>query len=507
MRKYSIKISILISLIAPAQAYDWQAFESKAQNAVIQILANVAKFDWMQPFRSPQQAQGAGSAFFINKDGYILTNFHVIDEAKSAWAFVPALGRRPLDIKIIGVCPEADIALLKLTDESMQVVRDYLGEIPFLKLGDSDTLSPREPVLALGYPLGQRYLKSTVGVMAGRDYFVGKSFMHITAPINPGNSGGPLLNRAGEVVGINTRGIPRAAGMGFIVPINDAKILLDDLHKTKLLRKPDLGVDYNTTTEEHAATLGNPWPGGVYISSVATLSVAERIGLKSGDMLYEINGWKVDQFGDVTVKWRSGDKVLFKELLIRFPVNYPLKLIVYRKGTRIELSGLLESPAIHPIRYVYPDFEPESIQYEMFAGLCIMQLRDNHFGVLPKTALLNQYARTENQVKEVLVITAVLPGSLADKIECFSVGTFISKINQERVTNLDQLRKALLKSAQTGDIAITTEENYATVLSLDKILYDEQRLSQLFKFGISPTLKKLSELVHRKPSYAYLKDR
>lgn len=499
------KIALLsISSVSLNFSYEWQEFEGKAQNAVIQILANISKFDWLQPFRAPIQAQGSGSAFFINKDGYIVTNFHVIDEAKSAWAFVPALGRRPLDIKVIGACPEADIALLKLTDESIHIVREQLGEIPFLELGDSDLLSPCEPVLALGYPLGQRYLKSTVGVFAGRDYFLGKSFMHITAPINPGNSGGPLLNRKGHVVGVNTRGIPRAQNMGFIVPINDVKILLDDLYTHKLLRKPDLGVDYNNTTPEHAQALGNPWPAGVYINYVGQQSVAEKIGLKAGDMLYEINSWKVDPFGDVTVKWRSGDKVSFKELLIRFAINHPLKLVVFRNGVRLELSGLFEAPTIHPIRYIYPDFEQEAIQYEMFAGLCIMQLRDNHFGLLPKSGILNNYGRIENQTKEALVVTTLLPGSVADKIECFSVGTFITRVNNERVTNLEQLRKALLKSAQTGEIAIATEDHYSTVLSLDHVLQDEQRLAHIFKFTISPVIKKLGEIAYKKHHYTCL---
>lgn len=476
---------------------DWKNVESKAQKAVIQIYANGAKFDWILPFAAPKQKQGAGSGFFINKDGYLLTNYHVIGEAKSIWAFVPAIGKRPLELNVIGVCPEADVALLKLTDESVSIIKDLLGEIPFLELGDSDTLYSTEPVLALGYPLGLRSLKSTVGVIAGGEYILGKSYMHITAPINEGNSGGPLLNKDGKVVGINSAAILKAQNIGYIIPINDVKILLTDLYKTTLLRKPDLGVDFNNTTEEHAASIGNPLPAGVYISFVTEKSIGEKIGLKAGDMLYEINGLKVDSYGDVTVKWRNGNKISFKELLIRFPINEKLDIVVYRNGQRIVLKGNFETNPVYPIRYIYPDFEPDAINYEMFAGLCIMQLRDNHFFLLPQTGMLKQFSRIENKNKEALVVTTVLPGSIADKVDCFYPGILIESVNNKKVSNLEQFKEAMLISAKTGEIAITTKDHYSTVISLSKMLSEEAKLAYSFKFNISNTVKKLWEMTKK----------
>ena len=158
-----------------------------------------------------------------------MTNYHVAEDARSFQVYIPALGQKPAEADIVGVCPEIDLAVLKLRDESVKSIKTALHGMPFLKLGDSDLLFSTEPVLALGYPMGQRYLKSTVGVVAGRECIDGHSYMDITAPINPGNSGGPLLNLDGEVVGINTAGMPNAQNIGYIVPINDAKILLSDL--------------------------------------------------------------------------------------------------------------------------------------------------------------------------------------------------------------------------------------------------------------------------------------
>lgn len=295
------------------RSYDWKDVEERSINTVAQVLAQRTSFNWLEPYKAPKQKENTGTAFFIDSEGTLLTNYHVVDHAKSLQVFIPSMGQKPVDADIVGVCPEADVALIKLKPEGVKAVRKVVRSIPYLKLGDSDSLFPTEPVLALGYPLGQRYIKSTVGVVAGRDYFDNKSFMHITAPINPGNSGGPLLNLDGLVVGINSAGVPGAQNIGYIVPICDARILLKDLKQTKLVRKPKLGIKYNATTDEHAELLGNPLPAGVYINSVDPTSQVAKAGLKVGDMLYAINGHVVDSYGDVSVNWQSSSKVTLEE--------------------------------------------------------------------------------------------------------------------------------------------------------------------------------------------------
>lgn len=481
---------------------DWQEAESKAQNTVVQVWSQKAEFNWVLPYKSPEQHEVAGTAFFINDQGYLLTNFHVVDQAKSIFINVPFLGRKLLEVSIVGVCPESDIALLKLNEEGCQEINSNNGKIPFLLLGDSDALYPTEPVLALGYPLGQRYMKSTVGVIAGREYINGSSFMHITAPINPGNSGGPLLNIDGKVVGINSAGIKEAQNIGYIVPINDVKIMLDGLYKGGLYRKPYLGISLNHATPEHTNSLNNPLPGGVYINYVQEGSVASKAGICVGDMLYGIkygsDTYEVDEYGDVTVKWRSSDKISFGELLVRLEVGKPLSLLLFRNGQEIEVNCTFDVPPVYPIRFIYPDYESDDIDYEMFGGVVIMQLRDNHFKYLPPTSLLKQYSRIDYEIKEILVMTCILPGSEMHKVDCFYPGTLVEKINGKEVKNLAQLREALLTSVQTKEIAITTKENVATVLSLNKILKDEPRLARDFRFPITEHMKKMWYLANNK---------
>lgn len=474
---------------------DWSVLEQVTQNTVVQVWSQKAKFNWLEPYKSPEHSQSAGTAFFINEKGYLLSNFHVVDEAKSVFINVPAYGRKLLEVVIVGVCPESDVALLKLTDESIALIESTLGKIPYLELGDSDDLYATEPVLALGYPLGQRYLKSTVGVIAGREYIGGQSYMHITAPINPGNSGGPLLNRRGEVVGINSAGIEKAQNIGYIIPINNVKILLPDLYTIKLLRKPYLGAGSNHTTEEHAKSLHNPLPAGVYINYVQENSLTDKLGIKQGDMLYTIDyageRYLIDEYGDVTVQWRGSDKITLAEFLMRIPKGERVALMLYRNGQQIELECAFDISSLYPIRLIYPDYEPQEIDYEMFGGIIIMQLRDNHFKLLPPTSLMRQYMRLDYQPTQVLVVTHILPGSALHKIDCLYPGCFIDTINGQVVTTLEQLREALLKSIDSKEIAITTKENIATVISLEKIVIDEPRLARDFRFPITETVKKL----------------
>ena len=194
----------------------------------------------------------------------MITNAHVINQSRTVWIQIPSLGRRIIDIEVIGMTPDRDLALCRVKPDGLEVIRSALGSVPFLPLGDSDMVRRSDDVLALGYPLGQQSLKSTTGVVSGRE----QHMLQISAAINPGSSGGPLLNESGEVVGINSAGVTEAQNVGYAIPVNDLKIVMPDLHKTKLLRKPFLGVLYNNASESLTEYLGNPQPGGCYIVEV-----------------------------------------------------------------------------------------------------------------------------------------------------------------------------------------------------------------------------------------------
>ncbi len=483
------------------QESEWHHAEERTRNAVVQVWSQGTLFNWTHPYRSPEQFQGAGSGFFSDTDGRFITNYHVIAGAKSVYVTLPSIGRRPLEASIIGVCPELDVALLMLTKESKEVIEEVCGSINALEFGDSDKLYETQPVLALGYPLGFRTRKSTVGCVAGRDFIQGKSLIHLNAPINPGNSGGPLVDHEGYVVGINTGNWANSQNYNYIVPISEVLVFLPQLYKNRLVRRPDLGVGANRATAAHAQSLKNPLPAGLYINYVFEDSLEQKAGLKVGDMLYEVelNGKRhmISEFGEVSVPWRVDQKISVEELLGRCKQGDTFTYIVYRNGKNLALKGVIEKNTLKAIRTIYPEFEPEELDYEMFAGMIVMQLRNNHFdSILQNPHLadlkeINEYRRPENHLKRALVITAVLPGSLAQLSECFIPGCILSTVNGKEVTTLAQLRKTLKRSLKTGEIAFTLKDRPSTVLSLDEVLAKEPQLSKDFMYPITPSIKSL----------------
>jgi len=187
--------------------------QKMVKDTVVQIFSHVADFDWIEPYKTPEQGEGAGSGFFINANGDFISNYHVVAQASGVEIQIPSFGLERFDVEIIGVCPERDIALLTLTKEARAKILRQLKKIPFLSLGDSDQIVRSQEVLALGYPLGQTRLKSTLGIVSGRER---PGYIQITAPLNPGNSGGPALDADGKVIGINSRGIMDAQNVDIL---------------------------------------------------------------------------------------------------------------------------------------------------------------------------------------------------------------------------------------------------------------------------------------------------
>ena len=297
--KAAVKITPKIVKPGKTSATTWVDIQRQVKNTVVKIVTDVAAFNWLEPYKTPGVSKSAGSGFFINSNGDIVTNYHVVNQARLVQIEIPALGVERLKVKIVGVSPERDLALLRLTNKTRKRIEKELGKIPFLKLGDSDAVRRGQEVLALGYPLGVQSLKSTQGIVSGRERIdmIKQSCIQTTAPLNPGNSGGPSIDSAGRVVGINFAGVVQAQNVGYIIPINDVKSAIKDLHEIKLLRRPVPGCLLEPSNEAMLSFLNNPKPGGFYVSTVYKNMMFEKVGIKAGDMIYEVNGFKLDKFG------------------------------------------------------------------------------------------------------------------------------------------------------------------------------------------------------------------
>ncbi|HEY8279108.1 MAG TPA: trypsin-like peptidase domain-containing protein [Bdellovibrionota bacterium] len=218
-----------------------------------------------------------GSGFVIDEAGYILTNHHVIDRASEVEVFIDDGSHTKLKAKIIGSDKKNDLALLQVK------AGPYLQA---LRLGNSDPVKVGESVVAIGNPFGLSHTV-TAGIISAKNRVIGQgpydNFLQTDASINPGNSGGPLFNAKGEVIGINTAVSAAGHGLGFAIPINQAKRILPDLKKFGRISRAWLG------------TLLVTLPKGVFVEGVVIGSASHKAGIKLGDRVLSIDGKKVDE--------------------------------------------------------------------------------------------------------------------------------------------------------------------------------------------------------------------
>jgi serine protease Do len=255
----------------------------------------------------------SGSGFFISDKGYILTNNHVVEGTKEV-SIVLSDGSEE-KATIVGADPYSDIAILKTE-----------GKVPaVVALGNSDLLNSGESVIAIGSPLGDFKNTVTVGVVSatGRSIDTGQGYqieglIQTDAAINQGNSGGPLVNLAGEVIGVNNmivRGSGSGAiaeGLGFAIPVNTAQAVATQIVDHGYFSRPFMGISYQAISPDIAASYNLPVKWGVYVTKVAAGSPADKAGLKADDIITSIDSVKMDEthnYLNVLYTYKPGDQV------------------------------------------------------------------------------------------------------------------------------------------------------------------------------------------------------
>lgn len=467
----------------------WRHVQERAKDTVVQVFVQTASFNWLEPYKSPRQGRSSGSGFFIDSQGYIVSNFHVIDEGVDIKIQIPSLGKEQFAVEVVGVCPDRDISLLKLTPSSYAKIKEALGKIPYLEFGSSDQVVRTQEILALGYPLGQERVKSTQGIVSGREHVWGESYIQITAALNPGNSGGPSLNAAGMVVGINTARVPTAQNIGYIIPIDEVKSVIADLQKVPLLRKPVLGCEFNYGTRSMAEFLKNPAPGGLYLARIYKDSLLERAGVLAGDMIYEINGYRVDVYGEMNVPW-SEDKVPVAALLNRLELGDHLHIVLFRHGEKKEVVVDFSHTKPLPIRTYYPEYE--KIDYEIIGGMVVMELTINH---LEKLEAVNpglcKYRKRQYQYNPCLIITNIFANSQAQQARVVGVGDILEEVNGVPVQTLRDFRESASVPGQF--MTFKTDDQKFMVWPRADVVAEEDKISSKYVYKKSLLLNALME--------------
>lgn len=268
---------------------------SKVGPAVVTVLAVTP--GQMTFFGESSEQTSSGSGVFISEQGYILTNNHVVEGARSLQVILADGTQQPA--KVVGTDIYADLAVLKME-----------GRVPsFAILGNSDVLKPGETVIAIGSPLGDFKNTVTTGVVSatGRSIDSGNGYqieglIQTDAAINQGNSGGPLVNLAGELIGINTLvvrgsgyGGAVAEGLGFAIPVNTARAVAEQIIQKGYFSRPYLGIRWQSVTPDIAARYNLPVEWGIYVTYVADNSPASQAGIEQGDIIVRMGDVSIDE--------------------------------------------------------------------------------------------------------------------------------------------------------------------------------------------------------------------
>ena len=272
--------------------------KTKFQPAKGKTSPNRNPFGQFGPFGGPGHPQppapggGSGTGFIIDKEGYILTNHHVVDNADIIKITLD--NEKEFEAELIGSDSKTDIALLKIIKQTGDI-----SDFPYLTLGNSESVEVGEWVVAIGNPFGLDHTVTT-GVVSAKARNIGAGpydeFIQTDASINPGNSGGPLLNMSGEVIGINTAIFSRTGGnvgIGFTIPINMASDILEELKKDGKVTRGWLGVMIQKITPELAETFKLSDSHGALVNNVVPNGPAAKGGLKRGDVIIKFNGKEI----------------------------------------------------------------------------------------------------------------------------------------------------------------------------------------------------------------------
>ena len=393
--------------------------------AVVRIKSESLLYNWLTPWKPIDTNSETGSGFFFQPN-YILTCAHVVESSKKTYYSKPETGQEVFEGEVICFCPELDFAIIYTKNTSKIFLP--LKEIP---------LNTEDNLVAVGYPLGFNTVQSTKGILSGYNGYQ----LQTDTPINPGNSGGPLLKN-GVVVGLNSSKISSkdAENIGFAIPI---KLIMNQfpvirkLIKTghKFLRLPSLGLEVNNSSINYNYNIKqncqNDKPiQGCVVKSISYCSKLIEFGIKAGDLLFRINQYCIDFYGDCNYQ---NKKLNLFDLLKNYNIDdkFDLYFFSFEKQKIIIVNQILLNKINYNVSFKYPyyDIEPEFI---LFAGIVFMDLTLNHLDLLIKLSwdhdvlsnLLQIKSNANSQYNGYLIITQILPGSQTSKEKTKKVISF-----------------------------------------------------------------------------------
>lgn len=399
-------------------------------------------FEFLPPFGNSQNKKwkelSMGSGVIVSSDGYLLTNYHVIEQADEIK--VTLYDRRTFKATIVGVDPKTDLAVIKINAK----------DLPIAPWGDSDKLQVGDFVLAIGNPYGLTHTV-TMGIISatGRadvgiaDY---EDFIQTDAAINPGNSGGPLVNIKGEIIGINTAIFSRTGGyqgIGFAVPSNMARIIKDSLIKDGKVLRGWIGIMVQDLTAELADRFNLKEPYGVILTDVTKQGPAYKAGLKRGDIILEFDG-KV-----------LSESAVLRNLVAQSKIGTVVNLKIWRDGQILNSSVTIAQMPFETTQEMKIYKKTHGLSESPFKGLSVVDL---------DTSMAKQIgADSEDRG---VVVYRIEPGSPAENTG-LRKGDLIMEIEKQRITNTNDFQRIIQKLTRNEVLVLINRsgKKFYTILS------------------------------------------
>ncbi|NNH25788.1 Do family serine endopeptidase [Acinetobacter terrestris] len=376
--------------------------------------------------QAPQEKTGYGSAFFISKDGYLLTNHHVVEDASKVTIMLN--DRREIDAIVVGSDERTDVALLKVSGSNF----------PELRTGNVDRLRVGEPVLAIGSPFGFDYSASAGIVSAKMRNMMGETsvpFIQTDVALNPGNSGGPLFNQNGEVVGVNSRifsGTGGYMGLSFSIPIDVAMDVAEQLKKNGKVTRSYLGIMLQDIDRTLAESYNLSKPEGALVTQVAPNSPAAKAGFKSGDVILKYNGSAISRTSDLL------------NYLNRTTPNQNIQLQVLRDDKIRNISATVTTA---------PDDTPAKVEQtaEQKGPVIGVSIRN-----------LTAAEQTQLNIKGGILVEEVKRGGIAAQSR-MAAGDIITQINNKTILNSNDFIKSVseLKKGSIARVSVIRQDQRA----------------------------------------------
>ncbi len=376
-------------------------------------------------------AKSLGSGFIVSKDGYVVTNDHVVTDAERIAVYTQ--DGNQYKAKLVGRDEKSDIALLKIEPKH---------DLPVAPLGDSDDVKVGQWVMAIGNPFGFDHTV-TVGVVSARGRFIPGNydeFLQTDASINPGNSGGPLISVHGEVVGVNSAIYTRTGssmGIGFAIPVNIVKEELDQLRASGKVVRGWLGVYIQKMTPEIAESLNLPAPNGALVAEVLKGGPAKSAGIERGDVITSFDGTPIIDSRELPL------------LVGRTPIGHVATLKLIRQGKPQELKIAITQSHEEELASAQPVEKPSRGTASPF-GLYVKDLSPD----LAKELGLGQSTG--------VVISSVQPGSRADEAG-LRARDVILEVNRAGVKDVDSYQQAMTAGGKSKIVLILVKRGDSTI--------------------------------------------